>query len=572
MAEKTKLKKLMERMERFQEEERISVKEVLASGESFPREQLDVMNLVKDELLPTCYGLLTLLYNCYISLEQKYTADERRSPRFFKIRWMSYIRAYEKWNPPDPPVVMGAEKHIEREAIRVLSSNEVERGSTFSDFFNAAMMIDDWGRDIRFCSPWKKWLIWDDCRWKVDELRVIWDMGKLSIESMVEKAPLMTSTDEALALMAHARRSSTARKVDAMLTTASADRRVRVSPDDLDRDLFLFNCANGIIDLTTGRLEKHSRGLMITKASPVPFESEAVCPHWKKFLKDIFDNNRELIRFVQKFLGCSLTGDMSCQSMFILYGTGANGKSTFINVINRIMGDYAATTPTETFMQKKGEQATNDIARLKGARFVTATESDEHGRLAESVIKRLTGNDVISARFLYGEYFQFVPTFKIVMATNHKPRVGGMDHAIWRRIKLIPFVKTFPVEKQDRKLSEKLEAELPGILAWMVEGCLRWQKEGLGSTDAIDEATDEYRNQMSDVQMFLADCCLVNEEEMVQSSVLYGEYVSWCEKNHERPKSNRNFSMMLSEAGQDKVRLSAGVFWIGLKLREETPY
>jgi len=191
----------------------------------------------------------------------------------------------------------------------------------------------------------------------------------------------------------------------------------------------------------------------------------------EEVLKDIFDGNLDLIKFVQKFLGCCLTGDMSSQAMFILYGTGANSKSTFINVVNRILGDYATTTPTETFMQKKGEQATNEIARLKGSRFVTAMESDEHGRLAESVIKRLTGSDMICACFLHGEYFQFPPTFKIVMATNHKPRIGGTDHVIWRRIRLIPFQVTFPEGKQDKTLFAKLERELPGIFVWMVEGC-----------------------------------------------------------------------------------------------------
>jgi putative DNA primase/helicase len=571
MAEKTKLKKLMEKIRNYEEEERFEIKKALYSGCKFTEEQMRIMDLVFKNQLHEHYGLLTLLYNCYSKLESELPREERLSERFFALRWDSYMKAYSKWTAPKQPV-QGIEKHLEREALRVLSSNVNERGESFSDFFNASMMIKDWGEDIRYCSPWKKWLIWDGCRWNIDELREIYDMGKLSIEAMVEKAPDCPSTDDGLNLIAHSRRSSTARKVDAMLSTTSSDPLIRIAPDALDQDQFLFNCSNGVIDLKSGRLSPHDRERMITKYSPVPYNEEALCPHWKQFLKDIFDNNKELIKFIQRFLGCSLTGDMSSQSMFILYGTGANGKSTFINVVSRIMGDYATTTPTETFMQKKGEQATNDIARLKGARFVTAMESDDHGRLAESVIKRLTGNDMISARFLYGEYFQFTPTFKIVMATNHKPRIGGMDHAIWRRIKLIPFEATFTEEKQDKKLTGKLVKEMPGILSWMVEGCLRWQKEGLGSALAIKDATDEYRNQMSDVQMFLAEKCELDEDDMIQSSLLYGEYTAWCEENHERPKSNRNFSMMLSESGMDKVRLSAGIFWLGIKKREEKPY
>jgi putative DNA primase/helicase len=220
-------------------------------------------------------------------------------------------------------------------------------------------------------------------------------------------------------------------------------------------------------------------------------------------------------------------------------------------------------------MQKKGDQATNDIASLKGARFVSATETDERNRMAESVIKRLTGNDEISARFLYGEYFTFIPTFKIVMATNHKPRISGTDHAIWRRIRLIPFTRSFPEEKLDKRLPEKLEAERTGILRWMVEGCLRWQKEGLGNAELISEATDEYKHEMSDIQMFLADCCVVDEMSLIRSSFLYGHYVAWCETNKERPRSNRNFSIKLSESGMDKVRRSDGAYWIGIKVKDE---
>ncbi|WP_168203294.1 DNA primase family protein [Oceanispirochaeta crateris] len=571
MAERMKLKKLMIRLKRYEEMECNAVTIALSEERTFPEDVKEIMILSAEGRLNECYGLLSLMFNCYTELLDETRGEEIDDIRFFELRWLSYAKALKTRKEPKIPA-NGANKHIEREALRILATNRIEGGENYSDFFNARMMIEDWGEDIRYCAPWKMWMIWNVRHWKVDDRNAIFEMGKLSIEAMMDKAADCWNTDEALAMIAHSRRSSTARKIDSMLQLVRADPSIRLGPDDFDRDIYSFNCHNGIIDLHTGRLRAHNREELISKVSPVNYDPESACPVWKKFLKDIFDGKRELIKFVQKFVGCSLTGDMSSQAMFILYGTGANGKSTFINVITQIMGDYAMTTPTETFMQKKGEQATNDIARLKGARFVSATESDERGRLAESVIKRLTGNDIISARFLYGEYFQFIPTFKIVMATNHKPRISGMDFAIWRRIKLIPFEVTFSEEKQDKKLPEKLEKELPGILTWMVEGCLKWLKEGLGNPEAIQDATEEYRNQMSDIQMFLTDCCVFEEESMTQSSVLYATYIAWCEKNNERAKSNRNFSMMLSDSGMDKVRLSPGIFWIGVRVLEELDY
>ena len=323
-----------------------------------------------------------------------------------------------------------------------------------------------------------------------------------------------------------------------------------------------------MIDLESGRLIPHDKGMMITKVSPVDYDSEAECPVWKKFIKEIFGKNSDLINFIQRALGWALTGDTSSQAMFILYGNGANGKSTFINTVMKLMGDYATSTPTETFMQKKGDQASNDIARLKGTRFVSAMEAEYGVKLAEAVIKRLTGDDVISARFLYGEFFDFLPTFKIFMATNHKPKIGGMDNAIWRRIRMIPFEVSFPENKQDRKLSKKLENELPGILAWMVEGALKWGKEGLGNTPAVMEATSAYRHEMSAIETFLDEMCIKKETGMVRSSFLYNAYKKWCDENNERVLSTRGFGMRMAETGTDKVRLSAGNHWLGIELRE----
>jgi len=300
--------------------------------------------------------------------------------------------------------------------------------------------------------------------------------------------------------------------------------------------------------------------------SPVAYDEGARCPQWHKFLKQIFKGNTQLIRFVQKAMGTCLTGDTSIQSMFIFHGSGANGKSTFVNTIGKVLGDYATTTPTDTFLLKKGDQPTNDVARLKGKRFVSATETEMGGRLAEALVKRLTGGDMMSARFLYGEYFEFRPTFKIVMATNHKPKVSGIDEAIWRRLKLIPFEVTIPPEKQDLYLQEKLEKELHGILAWMVEGCLLWLNEGLGHVDAVDRAVKEYRGQMSAIEAFMESECVRDINGRVKIADLYQAFVSWCEGTNERVISKRAFGMRLDEMNVEKYRDSDTWYRVGWRL------
>jgi putative DNA primase/helicase len=383
---------------------------------------------------------------------------------------------------------------------------------------------------------------------------------------MHKKALNKNCEEDSLVLMEHAGRSETTRKVEAMVKSAAWEEMLWIHPEAFDCEKMIFNCMNGSIDLTSGRLLEHERKNLITKLSPIEYDPYAECPVWNEFLKAIFKKDKDLILYIQKVVGMCLTGDISIQAMFILYGTGANGKSTFIDTIMNIMGDYGATTPTDTLMQKKGDSASNDIARLQGARFVSAMEADIGGKLAEAIVKRLTGNDRISARFLYGEFFEFKPTFKIFMATNHKPNVTGMDEAIWRRLKLIPFEVTFKASEQDTKLPEKLEKEYKGILAWMVEGCILWQKEGPGNPPAILEATNQYRYEMSAVETFLQDYCRRGVYESIQSSHIYNAYKEWAVTNNECIMSNRAFGKRLAETGFDKVRRSEGNFWIGITL------
>ena len=569
MYEKKVLKKITERLRHFELYEAECAARLLTMKEdyNFDEQVLEMACSIRRIDYIKEAGDLAVLYGTFLKYSEKVPQDKRNEPGYMDRKYRLYIEAVRD-KKEYPKGYYKPDDYLEREALIVMADMHEAGEERYSDLFNSKMMTREYGSEIRFCAPWKKWIIWDGMRWKKDDGNLIYQMAIDTIKGMYKKAIANKTKEETLAMMEHAGRSESARKIEAMIRVTAWNKEVNIKPEFLDIDPNIFNCKNGMIDLESGRLLSHDKAKFITKIGPVVYDPEARCPLWKKFLKDIFAKNTEFINFVQRVLGWTLTGDTSSQAMFILYGNGANGKSTFINTIMKLMGDYATSTPTETFMQKKGDQASNDIARLNGTRFVSAMEAEYGGKLAESVIKRLTGDDMISARFLYGEFFDFLPTFKIFMATNHKPKIGGMDNAIWRRIRMIPFEVNFPEDKQDRMLSKKLAEELPGILAWMVEGALKWRKEGLGTTPAVLEATAAYRNEMSAIETFLGEMCFKEESSMVKSLYLYNAYKSWCEENHERVMSARAFGMRLGETGMDKIRVSKGYHWLGIGLKE----
>ena len=287
-----------------------------------------------------------------------------------------------------------------------------------------------------------------------------------------------------------------------------------------------------MINLRTGELCSHDPNKFITKIGLAEFTEKIDCPIWNQFLNDIFDNDKELIRFIQKAIGYSLTGSTAEQCAFFCYGTGCNGKSTFLDTINHIMGDYAVNIQPETIMAKKQSGGANsDIARLKGARFVTSVEPNDGMRLDEGLLKQLTGGDRVTARKLYGNEFEFSPEFKLWMGTNHKPIIRGTDIGIWRRIMLIPFTAKIPDEKMDKNLKYKLRQELPAILNWAVEGCLMWYREGLKMPQSVQQATNSYQSEMDVISCFLDTCCYDCGE--IQASQLYQAYKEWAKENGE---------------------------------------
>jgi len=439
----------------------------------------------------------------------------------------------------------------------------------FTDSTNAMRLVKEHGRDIRYNAAWKKWVVWNGKYWEMDEGGVlIHEKGLEMVRNIYDELKKTADYRERMDIEKAAMMSESVRRRKAFVEAATWISVLRTKTDELDRNPWLLNVKNGTVDIQSGEFREHKQEDMITKIANVDYDPKADCPMWKKFVREIMDYKADIIKFVQTAAGWSLSGDISEQTMFILYGTGANGKSTFLNTIMYLLGDYATATPTETFMKKSGDNYSNDVARLRGTRFVTTTEVEQGRRLSEPLIKKITGNDEMTARFLYGEFFNFKPTFKIFMATNHKPVIKGTDYGIWRRIKLIPFTERIPEEKQDKHLELKLREEASGILNWLLEGIANWKQERLRTPKAVLFATDEYREEMDVIGNFITEKCGQKKDMAIQLKKLYKAYSDWCEENNEHAVSERFFTLRLKEMGFKQGRTSTERFWVGIGLLE----
>jgi len=308
---------------------------------------------------------------------------------------------------------------------------------------------------------------------------------------------------------------------------------------------------------------------------PEDYDPDAPCPRFKQFLKETLVEDG-VISFVKRYSGYTLTGITRERLLAMLYGFGKNGKTTLVELLRDVMGDYAANTDTETLLMRKYQGVGNDVAALKGARFVSAAEVEQGRRLAESKVKQLTGRDTVSARFLFAEKFDFKPQFKLWLSTNNKPVIQGTDDAIWDRLRLIPFTRRFDGARQDPKLPEKLRAEMPGVLAWMVEGCLEWQEHGLGEPESVREATEQYRAEMDILAAFIEDRCVVRPDVVAPATPLYKEYQMWCDDAGEKPETQKMFGMRLRERGFVSDKIKRGPHkdrkgWFGIGLRADHP-
>jgi len=454
------------------------------------------------------------------------------------------------------------------EAFRRAILDKPTSGFSLTDAGNAKRLVFRHGFNLKYCFPFDSWFIWDEKRWIKDDIGAVYRMAKDTALDIYLEAKLADDEKERKKIAAHAIKSESDHSQRAMIRSAQSEPEIPILPNMLDADPWSFNCQNGTLNLRTGTLRPHKPKDLITKLSPVEYDLDAKCPLWLAFLNRIMGENQDIIKYLQLAVGYSLSGDTSEQCFFLLHGTGDNGKSTLLSVLTEMLGEYASVADFSTFLLSNHDGVRNDIARLMGVRLVSAVEAKGGRRLDEVLIKHLTGQDTVSARFLFHEYFQFKPTFKLWLAANHKPRIDGVDHAIWRRVRLIPFEVQIPEQEKDKHLAEKLKTELPGILAWAVIGCLEWQVSGLVTPDKVKEATTGYREESDILGGFFEDCCVIDQTAKQASSDLYTAYTEWCKRNSEEPIDSRWFGRQLSDRGFEATKSGSTRKRVGIRLKD----
>jgi putative DNA primase/helicase len=413
--------------------------------------------------------------------------------------------------------------------------------------------------NIRFVAKWGRWLHYDLTHWREDALLSMFDKCRVVCRE---------ASDECLAegKVAIAKQLMTANTVAAVQRMATWDQRTAATVKQWDANPWLLNTPGGAVDPRTGQIRTGRREDYCTKVTAVAPGGD--CPIWLRFLDRITDGDFELQAFLQRMVGYSLTGSTREECLFFLFGSGANGKSKFLNAIAGILGDYAKTAPIETFIATNNEHHPTDLAGLQGARLVTAVETELDRRWAESKIKSLTGGDPISARFMRQDFFEFIPQFKLVIAGNHKPSLRSAGEAIRRRFHLIPFNVTIPEAERDLQLADKLRGEWPGILSWAIEGCIAWYRDGLNPPIAVQEATANYLANEDHIARWIDECCALGNRENAKTRALYQSYCKWCEANNEKPLSSKDFSPELDRRGHTVEHTMFGNIRTGIGLKE----
>jgi putative DNA primase/helicase len=443
-----------------------------------------------------------------------------------------------------------------------------------TDLGNAQRLVLAAGNRIRYSYDLKKWFAWNGQRWELDSTGEIYRAAKDAVRGMILEAAAENDRNARSKILAHQQKSESGRSLKAMIELAQSERGVAIRLADFDKDKMLLNCLNGTLDLRTATLRQHNRDDFITKSTPIEYVSDAISPQWNKFLAEIAGGNSELVEYLQRAVGYSLTGITNEQALFLLCGRGANGKTVFLETVRFVLGDYAASANFESFIQTKSGLIRSDLARLNRARFVTATESEAGKRLAEAVVKQMTGSDTVTVRFLYSENFEFRPEFKLWLATNHRPRITGQDDGIWRRLRVFDFTVSIQKAEQDRQLLEKLRSEGSGILNWALSGLSDWVAHGLSEPSAVILATSAYRQDEDVIQHFLeAQCVLANHAE-TRAGLLYFSYKNWANGTGEICMNQREFASGLRDRGFIKVKVGqrmgkpAGAYWKGICLKE----
>lgn len=466
-----------------------------------------------------------------------------------------------------PPLTENEVKVIVKSISKYPRHNEYP----LTDLGNSERFIDRYQNVVRFCKEQKVWYIWNGSKWNIDKKNEIQELVKDMVIKMQKEAYELSDPEIRNALLQHAKKSQSNASIKNIINLSESNRSINVTGEDLDSNNWLFNVANGTLDLKTGMLLPHNSINLITKISNVKYDETARCPKFMAFLDYILAGNNDLIEYMQKLVGYCLTGSIDQQILPILYGTGSNGKTTFMKVLEGLLGEYCIYSDISSFVASQNSTTRNDLARMKGSRLVLTTEFEHNQNISEALIKKVTGGEKITCRFLYGEYFDYTPTFKIMMATNYKPHIKGTDEGIWRRIHLIPFTVRITEENRKENYAQELLEELSGILNWALEGCLKWQKDKLKKPAAVEEATSDYRIEMDELADFLDACCEAASNSKTRSSELFDAYIRWCYENGIKDQlTQKAFSKELEERGYRKKRNNMGTYWENIALKEDS--
>lgn len=408
-------------------------------------------------------------------------------------------------------------------------------------------MISDNGGDILWCEVFKRWYVYDGTRYVRDETREVERRAETTVKSLYQYAAALNDRSKRRELAEWAVKSESRPRIYSMVE--SAKRMASVHPTEFNIDPYLLNVLNGTIDLRTQTITAHRRENLVTKRAEVSYDPNARCTLWMHFFQHIFETNKGLIDFVQRLFGYCLLGILTEQVIVILYGTGANGKSTFLGVLRQLAGDYAYHCRPEVFATKRQDSQGFELVPLAGVRVVTTAETGAGKRLDEALVKEMTGGEPISCAPKYGDFFSFQPVFTPIIATNHKPVIRGVNEGIWRRVLLVPFRVTVPEHMRDPDLPYKLEDELSGILNWALDGVAQFLQGGLAPPDEVKAATQEYRAEQDILGAWLEEKCVLDPNLCDDYGDLYQDYMAWCESNKEEAINKSQFSSSLEERG-----------------------
>ena len=440
----------------------------------------------------------------------------------------------------------------------VISLESISRPEHVSEANLAAVYASQLKDKARYCFDNKHWYLWDGKRWKQDKQRQLLQLTTEFVQLAAKCAIENGEPDVARRILTFL----SAQKLENIEKLVQP--KLAIGLTDFDTKPMQLCVGNGVIDLETGKLMSPTPSMHHSKMAGVQHEAGATCPRFMQFLADIFPDDMELVAYVQKVAGYLLTGSTKEQCLFMLLGGGANGKSTLVNLLTDLLGDYAANTAASTLMASNSNQYGDDLIRLAGARLITSSETEHGQRFAEAKIKSFTGGDKVTGRPLYGSWVEFVPVGKIVLTTNNRPEIRGSDDGIWRRIREVPFNRQFKEAEQDRELMTALRQELPGILNWVIEGCLLWQAEGLNAPASVAASITAYRSEMDTVAGFIEDECHQGPSQRSSVASLYEQYASWCKAQDKHPRTKVQFGTALKSQGYAQVRDSTGRYWRGL--------